>query len=107
MNKYGLYGQLRSTKGNADKLVDILLQASKFLSSVKGCCIYIVSKDRSDKNIVHVTEIWDTKEDHDHSLGLQEIRDLISQALPLLDGNPEKGKELEVFGGKGIYMHDN
>ena len=47
-------------------------------------------------------EVWESKEDHDNSLKLPAVRELITQALPLLDGNPTGGTTLEVLGGKGV-----
>ena len=58
-------------------------------------------KDVKDEDVVFVSEIWDTKEDHDNSLKIEGCTELISRAMPLVDGKPE-GTSLEVIGGKGI-----
>ena len=102
MSKYGLHGKLKSVAGNSGKLERILLEASKQVSTAKGCRLYLISRDKTDDDSVWVTEVWDTKEDHDNSLKAENIKALISQAIPLIDGTPEKGLELEVLGGKGI-----
>lgn len=102
MNKYGLHGKLSATAGNGDKLASILLEAAKLVSTAKGCHVYMVSKDHSDEDAVWVTEAWDSKEDHDNSLQVAGVKELISQAMPLLNGRPEKGQELEILGGAGI-----
>ena len=102
MTKYGLHGKLKATAGNVDQLADILLKASALVSTTKGCHLYVVSKDPSDENAVWITEIWDSKADHDNSLKLAGVRELIAQAMPILDGMPEKGQELEILGGTGI-----
>jgi quinol monooxygenase YgiN len=101
-NKYGLHGKLKATEGNGDKLATILLEAAKLVSNAKGCHLYMISKDKDDKEVVWVTEVWDSKEDHDNSLKTEGVRELISQAMPILDGMPEKGMELEILGGAGI-----
>ncbi|MCC9165212.1 antibiotic biosynthesis monooxygenase [Pontibacter sp. XAAS-A31] len=80
----------------------MLLKASALVATAKGCRLYIVSKDNSEENAVWVTEVWDSKDDHNNSLNVEGVRELISQAMPLLDGRPEKGQELEVLGGAGI-----
>jgi quinol monooxygenase YgiN len=98
MNKYGLHGKLKATNGNRDKLAKILMEASKLVSTAKGCHLYLVSKDNSDKNTVWITEIWDSKEDHDNSLKVAGVKELISQAMPILAEKPEKGQELEILG---------
>ena len=102
MNKYGLHGKIKAISGSRDKLIQTLLDASKLISTAKGCDIYLISKDKIDNDSVWVTEVWESKEDHDNSLKLENIRILISKAMPLIDGTPEKGQELEVLGGKGM-----
>lgn len=100
-NSYLLHGKLTAITGQQDALAEILLEASKLLSKVKGCKLYAVSKDASETNAVYVTEIWDSKEDHDLSLKVEGVRELIMKVMPLLDGPPSKGQELEVLGGLG------
>ena len=101
MNRYAFIGKFKTMQGQRDKLVSILLQASKLVSTAEGCHQYIILKDPKDDNCVFVSEIWDSKEDHDNSLKIEGCRELISTAMPLIDGRPE-ATELEVVGGKGI-----
>jgi len=102
MSKYFLHGKLTAKQGNGEQLSSILLQAAQLISSVKGCQIYVISKDSKDKESTWITEVWDSKEDHDDSLKLENVRALIGQAMPIIDGMPQKGQELEVLGGLGI-----
>lgn len=102
MEKFGLHGKLKATAGNGEQLASILLEAASLVSGAKGCCLYLVSKDKADKDTVWVTEVWDKKEDHDNSLQVAGVRELIARAMPMLAGSPEKGQELEVLGGAGI-----
>lgn len=102
MNKYLLQGKLTAKEDSGDKLTSILLEASKLISSAQGCNLYAVSKDQNDINSVWITEIWDSKEDHDNSLKLEAVRTLIGQAIPIIDGTPQRGQELEVIGGHGL-----
>ncbi len=102
MSKYGLHGQLKATTGNGDQLAQILLEAANLLEKVKGCQLYVVSRDPNDYDVVWITEAWDSEADHDNSLQLQEVKDLILQAVPILDGKPAKGQQLEILGGTGL-----
>lgn len=104
MNKYGLHGKLQATADKGAHLAQILLEASKLVSTAKGCRLYLVSQDSSTPDAVWVTEVWDSKEDHDNSLQVPGVRELISQAMPLFAGRPEKGQELEVLGGTGLEV---
>lgn len=101
MNKYFLHGKLKAKVGQGDQLAGILLKASDLVSTSKGCRLYIVSKDNNDPDAVWITEVWDTKQDHDDSLKNDSVRALIMKAMPLLDGQPEKGQQLEMIGGFG------
>ena len=89
MNKYAFYGKFKAQKGQREELISILLQAAKLVSIAKGCHHYIIYRDAKDEDNVFVTEIWDTKEDHDNSLKIEGCMELISAAMPLIDGKPE------------------
>lgn len=102
MNKYGLQGALQAKEGKGKELAAILLEAADLLSKAKGCLIYAIGKDIEEEDLIWVTEVWDTKEDHRNSLKMEEVKELISQAMPLLERMPEKGLETIVLGGKGI-----
>lgn len=97
--KYGLFGTLKAQHGKGEELLEILKQASSAMSNVKGCQLYVVGQDSTDENLVRIFETWDSKEDHDNSLQSPEAQELIQKAMPLLDGAPEKGVELQVAGG--------
>lgn len=98
MNQYLLHGKL---KAQTAKLASILMEASKLVLTAKGCKLYVISKDPSEADTVFITELWDSKEDHDNSLKIEGVRELIMKAMPILDGPPSKRQELEVLGGLG------
>lgn len=102
MNLYALHGKLKATPGKVDQLTSILLEAAEMMSSAAGCRLYVVSKDQHHKETIWITEIWDTKEQHDDSLKRDDVRQLIGKAMPILDGPPDKGQVLEVLGGAGL-----
>ena len=102
MVKYGLHSKIKSKAGSFEKLTQILLDASTLATAAKGCRLYFISKDNVDPDSIWVTEVWDSKDDHDNSLKDGSIKALISQAMLLIEGIPEKGQELEILGGLGI-----
>ncbi|HMR18200.1 MAG TPA: antibiotic biosynthesis monooxygenase [Sphingobacterium sp.] len=99
---YLLHGKLNAKTGHTEELANILLEAAKLVSTTKGCKLYVIGKDQKDPNAVYVTEIWESKEDHDNSLKLESVRELIVKAMPFVDGMPTKGHELDILGGAGI-----
>ena len=50
----------------------------------------------------NIIEIWDSKDDHANSLKNEKVRALIMKAMPILDGQPMKGQEMEILGDTGI-----
>ena len=99
MKKYLLHGNLKAISGKQDELVAILSEAATLVQSAKGCQSYVVSVDPDDNRAVWITEVWDSKEDHDNSLSFPGVRELIGKAMRILDGAPQKGQELTVVGG--------
>ena len=100
--KFGLHGSLKAIEGKGSQLAGLLLKASEILASVTGCQLYVISIDAEDKDIIWVTEVWDSKENHTNSLQDERIRLIIGEAMPLLDGMPTGGKSLKVIGGLGL-----
>ncbi|MBA3662557.1 MAG: antibiotic biosynthesis monooxygenase [Gammaproteobacteria bacterium] len=99
---YLLHGKLTAKPEHAHELANILLEASNRVSTAKGCKLYVIGKDQNDLNAAYVTEIWDTKDDHDNSLKVEGVKELIMKAMPIIDGQPTKGQELEILGGAGL-----
>jgi quinol monooxygenase YgiN len=101
MERFGLHGKLRAQPGKRDQLLEHLLEAAKLMEAVDGCDLYAVSTSPSDDDAVHVTEIWLTEADHDASLSLPGVPELIRRARPLIAGGGESTR-LVVRGGKGL-----
>lgn len=102
MSHYFLHGKLTAKPGQAEHLSNMLLQAAELVSTAKGCKLYVIGRDPEDSDAVWVTEIWKSKVDHDHSLNVEGVKELISKAMSILDGPPQKGQALEILGGAGI-----
>ena len=102
MSQYLLNGKLTAKPGHQEALAEILLQASQLVATAKGCRLYVIGTDKADRHSVYITEIWDSKADHDQSLNVAGVRELIAKAMPLLEGPPSKGQEQEIIGGAGI-----
>jgi quinol monooxygenase YgiN len=80
---YGLIGKMRAGSGKRDALIDILLGGT---GAMPGCLSYVVATDPSDADAIWITEVWDTKESHDHSLALPAVKDAIAKGRPLIAG---------------------
>ncbi len=102
MKPFALHNLLKAKPGQGDKLANILLEASKLIANANGCSLYMVSQDQQDTDAIWVTEVWQSEKDHELSLKIAGVSELIMKALPLLDGPPQKGNSLHVVGGFGI-----
>lgn len=99
MERFGLHGKLNAQPGKRQQLVDHLLEAATLMEAAAGCELYVVSTSEDD-DAVWVTEIWRTEADHDASLRVPGVPELIKRARPLIAGAPESMR-LVVHGGKG------
>ena len=95
------YGRLISKPGKIDELVDVMRQVAKLVANEKGCHLYIINTSSDEENVLWITELWDTQEEHDSSLKAEEIKTVVDQALPLIAEPPEQ-ISLTPIAGKGM-----
>lgn len=77
---YGIIGSITTHSGRREEFIAILL---KSVANMPGCISYVVAHDVVDGDTVWITEVWDSKESHDASLTLPEVREAIARAKPL------------------------
>lgn len=94
---YGYLATMRTTPGNRDKVVQIMLDGVSGLREA-GCQVYAVSVSDTDPDLIWVSEVWQSKEHHDASLRLPAAQAAIAEARPMLTGE-FTGQELTVAGG--------
>ncbi|QDZ06495.1 antibiotic biosynthesis monooxygenase [Sphingomonas panacisoli] len=92
---FGMIGRMKAVVGKREALLDILLASS---GAMPGCLSYIVAKDLSDPDAIWITEAWDSKESHDASLKLPQVRDAIAKARPLIAGFDSSAETQPIFG---------
>ena len=97
---YGYIGSMKVRPGHRDDVVSILLSGVGRLREA-GCDVYIVSVSDADEDAIWVSEVWQTKEQHDASLQLPEVKAAIGKAMPMLTGE-FTSQELTVMGGLGV-----
>lgn len=101
MPLYGIYTRFISHPQKGKALIEILIRANDIVSDAKGCRLYIINHDMVNTDLIWVTELWDTQEDHAISLTLDGCKELIAEAMPLLAAAPEQ-IVLKAVAGKGI-----
>jgi len=104
MSRIGLYAKFKAQPGQRDALVELLLESARGLQALPGCELYLVNISPTEAEVVWVTEVWSSLEEHDASLNLPGAAQAIKRALPLLAGLPERIDVIPV-GGKGLAEH--
>jgi quinol monooxygenase YgiN len=83
MAMYGMIGKITAAAGKREEVIALLLRAVK---AMPGCLSYVVAQDATDENGIWITEVWDSKESHDASLSLPEVKNSIAAARPMIAG---------------------
>jgi quinol monooxygenase YgiN len=97
---YGYLGTMRTRPGMRDEVVLTLVDGADALTAA-GCRLYVVSVSADDPDCIWVNEVWESKEQHDASLQLPEVRAAIAATMPKLTGE-FTSQELRVIGGLGV-----
>lgn len=79
-----------------------MVEASKPVTATNGYKLYVIDFDSIYENSVYITEIWETKADHDRSLKVKGVKERLMKAMTLLDGHPAKGQGIALIGGTGM-----
>ena len=98
--RYGYSGTMKTRPGHRDDVVELLLGGVDGLAEV-GCETYLVAVSPDDPDMIWVTEVWQSKQHHDDSLQLPDVRATIAKAMPMLTGE-FTGQETTVVGGLGV-----
>ena len=101
MSRLGLVGSFKAQAGRGDALAQLLLRAADASAGNADCELYVVSRSVDDVDAVWVTEVWTSSDAHQASLEDQRVRELITEARPLIAGLGERF-ELSPLGGKGL-----
>lgn len=95
---YGLIVKLTAVAGRRDELIALLRESA---ADMPGCLIYVVAEDAMDKNVVWVSEAWDSMASHDASLSLPAVKNVIPRAQAIV-ANFEKMAVTNPVWGVGL-----
>jgi quinol monooxygenase YgiN len=98
---YGLLNKLTAKPDARQRVVEILLESGKPFDDNPACLLYLVSESTDDPNLVWVTDLWTSQEEHTEALRAPELRPFVEEAMQLLEGMPEQ-MEIRPVGGKGL-----
>lgn len=95
---YGLIGRMTAALGARDELIRAILDGT---GDMPGCISYVVARDAGSDDVIWITEVWDTREQHEAALQLPAVQQAIARARPLIAGF-EPGTVTEPVGGVGL-----
>jgi quinol monooxygenase YgiN len=98
---YSLINKLTTKPGQRDRVTKILLDSMKLFDDNPACVSSIVHEAAEDPNVIWVTDLWTSKEEHEAALQAPELRPFVEAAMPLLEHMPEQ-TEVRPVGGKGL-----
>lgn len=100
MMKFGMQAVLTAQAGKGAELAELMLEASRLVSHLSGCEIYIVQRAIADTDKILITEVWADQTSHQASLADPAVRELIGRARPMIAGMEHQ--LATPLGGKGL-----
>jgi len=77
-----------------------LARVGEALRRQSGLLQYLVSESKEDPNVIWVTDLWTSEQEHAEALKVPELRPFVEESMQLLEGMPEQ-IQLRPVGGKG------
>jgi quinol monooxygenase YgiN len=93
-----LHARLAAKPGRRDDLLAILNEGTSD-DPMPGCRLYVVALDEQDPDGVWVTEIWQSSQAHAASLEIDQVRERVSRAMPLIDSSGTRQQRLDALSG--------
>ncbi|MDR1704002.1 MAG: antibiotic biosynthesis monooxygenase [Clostridiales bacterium] len=99
MERHSEFGKFTAKAGHGRELLNILLEAAEEMKKVPDCRCYIVGMDKEEPDSVYVFEVWENEEAHQASLSLDSVKNMIKNAMPIIDGMINF-PDMVIYGGK-------
>lgn len=78
---YGLIAKLTTVAGARSEMVAVLRASA---TNMPGCLNYIIAEDAGNRDVLWVTEVWETEASHAASLALPAVKAAMVSAKSLL-----------------------
>jgi quinol monooxygenase YgiN len=96
---HGFRATMTARPGKGDELIDLLLSATTEGSGAsEDCVVYLVGRSASNRDVVHVTEGWTSREAHAKNFASEQAKVFIARIVPLLGNEPQYQDEVPVGG---------
>jgi quinol monooxygenase YgiN len=100
---YGFRATMTAHLGKGDALVALLLDATRGEGPATNpaCVFFVVTRSLAERDVVHVTEGWTSKEAHAENFGREASRAFTAELAPLIAG-AQYGDDVPVGGKFGL-----
>lgn len=99
--RFAQHSQLRGRAGKRDELVAKFLEVVDMQRDNPACELMLVSSSPEEDDVVFLTEVWTSAEDHERARQSPEVQAWAAQMPSLVAGPPET-TPLVIEGGMGL-----
>ena len=78
---WGMIAKITAVPAKRAEMIAILKESA---AKMPGCISYVVAEDAGAEDVLWVTEVWQSEQDHDTSLGLRQVQEAMPRAQPLI-----------------------
>jgi quinol monooxygenase YgiN len=101
MAPFGQHTRLQAAPGRADALVAKFLEAADLQRENRACQIMIAGKSTTEDDIVHLVEVWSSKDEWEQARTSDVIK-VWAADMPGLVAAPPDSVMFDPAGGKGL-----
>jgi quinol monooxygenase YgiN len=99
--RFAQHSRLRARPGKRDELLAKFLQIPKMQADNPACELTIVSSSPDEDDVVFLTEVWTSAEEHERARQSTEVQEWAAD-MPALVAGPPDTTPLVIEGGKGV-----
>ena len=101
MARFAQHTRIRARPGKREDLTAKFMEISVIQRDNPACELSIVSTSPEDDQVVFLTEVWTSAEEHERARHSPEVEAWAADMPELVDGPPDT-TPLEIVGGKGL-----
>jgi quinol monooxygenase YgiN len=96
---------LRARAGKGDELVAKFLEVADMQRDNPACQLMLVSSSPEEDDVVFLTEVWTSAEEHERARQSSEVQAWAAQ-MPSLVAGPPESTPLVIEGGTGLATRE-
>jgi quinol monooxygenase YgiN len=89
MARFGQHTRIRARPGKRDELLAKFVEAADMQHDNPACELTLVSASPDDPDVVFLTEVWKSADDHERARTSPEVQEWAAGMPSLVDGPPD------------------